>query len=108
MGLTLALGLGTVVAGRLFTDATAGIPQWQSELFCRDPAFWHLYPSGVDGPSLLMVVLDRPARRSGGALLPREKSKNIRLLPPEPDVIPGRRYRRVPTRHVPPFFSSGK
>lgn len=58
MGLTLALSAATVVAGRLFTDAIRGIPQWQSEFDMPwIPRFGISIHLAIDGLSLLMVVL---------------------------------------------------
>ncbi len=68
-----------------------------------DPRFGISIHLAIDGLSLLMVVL--PVCSVCWRYSVRGKrSKNIRLLPPQPDVDPGRRYRRVPCIDMFLFF----
>ncbi len=73
--LTLALGLQLWFAGRLLTDTNRRYSTWQSEFVLPWIRVWHLYPSGARRTVAANGGADRPARRSGGALLWREIEK---------------------------------
>ncbi len=113
MGLTLALSLQLWLQGGYSLTQSAGIPQWQSEFDMPwIPRFGISIHLAIDGLSLLMVVADgrpdRSARCAGGTLFVERDRKIPGLLPPQPDVDPGRRYRRVPChRHVPVLLLLG-
>ena len=107
MGLTLALSLQLWLQGGYSLTQSAGIPQWQSEFDMPwIPRFGISIHLAIDGLSLLMVVLT--GLLAGGTLFVERDRKISGLLPPQPDVDPGRRYRRVPChRHVPVLLLLG-
>lgn len=108
MGLTLVLGLQLWMQGGYSLTQSAGIPQWQSEFVLPwIPRFGISIHLAIDGLSLLMVVLTGLLGVLAVLCSWREIEK-YGLLPPQPDVDHGRRYRRVPRhRHVPVLLLLG-
>ncbi len=108
MGLTLALSLQLWLQGGYSLTQSAGIPQWQSEFDMPwIPRFGISIHLAIDGLSLLMVVLTGLLGVLA-VLCSWKEIENTGLLPPQPDVDHGRRYRRVPChRHVPVLLLLG-